>query len=64
MLLRRTGVNFDNMASIDQYGINNHVNIEVNVEVNANGEVTNAVQMNPYGDVNHSTALCTIFYIP
>ena len=28
------------------------------------GEIIEAVSLNAFGDVNHSTALCTIFYIP
>ena len=29
-----------------------------------NGEITEAVSFNPYGDVDYATSLCTIFYIP
>ena len=31
---------------------------------NGKGEVIEAVSLNPLGDVDHSTSLCTIFYIP
>ena len=31
---------------------------------NTNGEITDAIQLHAFGNVNHSTAVCTIFYIP
>ena len=31
---------------------------------NGAGEIESAVSMNPLGDVEHATSVCTIFYIP
>ena len=31
---------------------------------NTNGEITEAIPLFAFGNVNHSTAVCTIFYIP
>ena len=31
---------------------------------NGDGEIESAVRMNPIGDTDHSTSLCTVFYIP